>query len=81
MKRVFWYVLIFAVVGLVAGYFYYGKIAGEYISPLKLIGPAKNELHKFGRAISGIESIRNNILMWGGIGAVLGIVINFLRKK
>lgn len=80
-KKVLTYLLIFGIIGLIAGYFIYGKVAGEYLNPIDLLLPAKNGLHELGRAVGGIQSIRNNIFMFGGIGAVLGIVIAILRKK
>ena len=80
-KKAIIYVIVFGIIGFVIGYFLYGKVAGEYMDPFKLILPSKDVLHKFGRSVSGIQGIRENIFMFGGIGAVIGLGITIFRKK
>ena len=80
MKQSLIIVLVFALIGLVAGYLFFGKIAGEYVSISTLLKPASNDLVSFGQKISGITNVRNNIAICGGIGAILGIVIRLFKK-
>ncbi|WP_439183279.1 hypothetical protein [Carboxylicivirga taeanensis] len=80
MKNSIIYVVVFAVLGLMIGYLFFGKIAGEYISVSTLIKPASNELLAFGQKLSGVDKIRSNIAICGGIGAVIGIIIRLLKK-
>lgn len=80
MKHSITIVLLFALIGLIAGYLFFGKIAGEYVSISTLLKPASNDLVSFGQKISGITKVRNNIAMCGGIGAILGIIIRIFKK-
>lgn len=80
MKHSIVSVLIFALLGLIIGYLFFGKIAGEYVNISTLLKPASNELVSLGQKISGIAKVRNNIAICGGIGAVVGIVIRLVKK-
>lgn len=82
MKKALIFILIFAVIGLVAGYFIFGQNAlGNYVGVDKLFKFSGGELGKFGRNLSGIAEIRKNILISGGVGAIVGLIISFIRKK
>ncbi len=80
MKNSIFSVLLFAIISLIIGYLFFGKIGGEYVSLTTLLKPASNDLASFGQKISGITNVRNNIAICGGIGAILGIVIRVLKK-
>jgi hypothetical protein len=81
MKRILSYVIFFAIIGLVVGYLLFGKIAGEYVNIKTIFGSASNPFESFGRNISGLTSMKQNIFISGGIGAVLGFVIVLIRRK
>ncbi|WP_430809440.1 MULTISPECIES: hypothetical protein [unclassified Carboxylicivirga] len=80
MKNTIITVVLTAMVGLVLGYVFFGKIGGEYISLSTLLKPAENSLIAFGQKISGIESIKNNIAICGGVGALAGIAYRVIKK-
>ncbi len=80
MKQTITIVILFAIVGLILGYLFFGKIAGEYVSVSTLLKPASNELVSLGQKLSGIDKVRNNIAICGGIGAILGIIARFVKK-
>ncbi|MCU4165194.1 hypothetical protein [Carboxylicivirga caseinilyticus] len=81
MKRNILIILILTVLGLLLGYLLFGKIAGEYLSISTIFSNSGGSLGDFGRNITGISKIRNNILITGGAGFVLGIVLLFVKKK
>lgn len=81
MKKYITYILIFAIIGLIIGYLLFGKIAGEYVNLKTIFSSSQNVLESFGRNISGITSMKQNILISGGIGAILGFVIVFIKRK
>ncbi|MFC2136980.1 hypothetical protein ACFLTE_02285 [Bacteroidota bacterium] len=81
MKKLLIYLLVFGVIGLIVGYFLFGKIAGEYVSLGSLLDFSSSGLAKFGRKISGVEAIRKDILISGAVGAIVGIIIGYLKKK
>ncbi len=81
MKKHIIYILIFGVLGLVFGYLFFGKIAGEYVSLKTIFNSSSNAIESFGRGISGLTNMKQNILISGGIGAVIGFVMVSIRKK
>ena len=70
--------VLLGVVGLVVGYFLFGKIGNGYIKVGDLLSAPKSGLAGVGRqvidAITDIDQIRRNILISGGVGAALGLV-------
>ena len=75
------YIILFGVLGLIFGYLLFGKIAGEYLSLKTIFSFSQSKIESFGRNISGLTRIKQNILISGGIGAVIGILVSILRKK
>ncbi len=74
-------ILILAIIGLVIGYLLFGKIGGEYIDVSTIFSNSGGDFGSFGRKLTGISKIRNNILISGGVGAVIGVVLIFVKKK
>ena len=74
MRRIGFTVLLTAIVGLIAGYFIFGKIGNEYVAISTLITGGGNFLERVAREITGIEEMRKNILLMGAGGAVVGLV-------
>ena len=81
MKKYIISILIFGIIGLVFGYLFFGKIAGEYVNIRTIFSSSQNAFESFGRTISGLAQMKQNILISGGLGAVVGVVIAFLKKK
>lgn len=81
MKKYITFILIFAIIGLLFGYLMFGKFAGDYISLKTIFSSSENAIEQFGRNISGLNSTKQNILISGGVGAVLGFIIVFIRRK
>ena len=80
MKKTLILILLFGILGLVAGYFLFGKIGGEYVYIKTIFSTSSNAIESLGRKIAGIENIKQNILISGGVGALVGLIIG-LRKK
>jgi len=80
MKRIITYTLVLAVIGLILGYFIFGRISGEYIEIRAIFTSSDNVLESIGRSITGLKEIKQNILISGGVGAVLGLIIALFRK-
>lgn len=74
-------VAAFAALGLIVGYAIFGKWAGNYVSLKNLLSFGGNGLQSAFRSISGIEDMRNKILICGAIGAVVGVLLTFKLKK
>jgi hypothetical protein len=81
MKNSFAPGIILLIVGLFTGYIIFGKVAGEYISILNLLGFKADFGHKILNVIIGIESIRINILLCGAGGFIAGFLLGTLGKK
>ncbi|MBS2097678.1 hypothetical protein [Carboxylicivirga linearis] len=81
MKRKALIIVILTLLGLIFGYLLFGKIAGEYVKISTIFSNSGGSLGDFGRSITGISKIRNNILISGSAGFVLGIVLIFVKKK
>jgi predicted membrane-bound spermidine synthase len=74
-------VAAFAVLGLLVGYVFFGKWAGDYVSVKTLFSFGGNSIQSAFRSISGIEEMRNKILICGVIGALVGLLIPFKLNK
>jgi hypothetical protein len=74
-------VLAFALSGLIVGYLFFGKWGVEYVSFKTLFSFGGNGFQSALRSLSGIEDMRNKVLMCGGAGAVVGVLLAFKRKK
>jgi hypothetical protein len=56
-------------------------MAGEYVSIGTIFGESDNALESFGRNISGLTEMKQNILITGGAGGVLGLIISLIGRK
>lgn len=74
-------ILICASLGLGAGYAIFGKLAGSYVSMDTLLSFGGNAFQSAFRSISGIEAMRNKILLCGAAGVVAGVLLAFTVKK
>jgi hypothetical protein len=71
----------FAVLGLIVGYALFGKLGGEYVSLKTLFSFGGNAIFRAFQSISGLEDMRNRILLCGVAGGVIGILATFRLKK
>lgn len=74
-------IVIFAVLGLIIGYAVFGKWGGNYVSMKTLFSFGGNGFQTAFRSVSGIEEMRNKILICGAAGAVVGLLFGFKLKK
>lgn len=81
MKRSIIFILVFLIIGVVLGYLVFGRIAGEYVSLDVIFSSSENVLESIGRNISGIEEMKQNILISGGAGGVLGLILSLIGRK
>ena len=81
MKRTGLFIIVFIIIGLVLGYLIFGRIAGEYVSLKVVFGQSENVLESIGRNISGLKEMKQNILISGGAGGVVGLILSLIRRK
>lgn len=81
MKKNLISIAAFAVLGLIIGYAVFGKWGGEYVSLKTLFSFGGNALQGAFRSISGIEDMRNKVLLCGAAGAVIGVILTYRGKK
>jgi hypothetical protein len=74
-------IVAFAVLGLIVGYAIFGKIAGEYVNLKTVFSFGGNAFHRVFQSVTGIEDMRNKILLTGAAGAVIGAILTFRMKK
>lgn len=74
-------VAAFTVLGLIVGYAIFGKWGGEYVSLKTLFSFGGSGLQSAFRSLSGIEDMRNKVLLCGAAGAVVGVLATFRWKK
>jgi len=67
--------------GLIVGYCFFGSFAGGHVSLSTLFSIGGNAFQNAFQSISGIEAMRNKILLCGLAGAVLGMLVSFKLKK
>lgn len=67
--------------GLIIGYLIFGKWGGEYVSLKMLFSFGGNGFQSAFRSISGVEDMRNKVLLCGAAGAVVGLLLSFMSKR
>lgn len=73
-------IFIFTFIGLGVGYAFFGKWGGEYVSLQALFSFGGNAVQGTFRALTGIEDMRNKVLLCGAAGAIVGLLLAFRRK-
>ena len=81
MKKNLLSIIAFAVLGLIIGYAIFGKWAGDYVSLNTLFSFGGNAFHRAFQSVTGIEDMRNKILLCGVAGAVVVVFLTFKLKK
>jgi predicted Rossmann-fold nucleotide-binding protein len=56
-------------------------MAGEDVSIGTIFGESDNALEAFGRNISGLTEMKQNILITGGAGGVMGLILSLIGRK
>ncbi|GET28126.1 hypothetical protein [Prolixibacter sp. SD074] len=74
-------IIIFVIIGLVLGYLIFGRISGEYVDISTIFKSSSGAIESFGRKLAGISKIRQNILITGGVGGIVGYVVYLIRKR
>ncbi|HET7833489.1 MAG TPA: hypothetical protein VFK88_11055 [Gallionella sp.] len=73
-------ITIFALAGLLVGYAIFGRWGGEYVSLKVLFSFDGNPFQKAFRMISGIDDMRDKVLLCSAIGAVVGAFTPWRQK-
>jgi hypothetical protein len=73
-------IAFFAALGLIAGYAFFGKLGGEYVSLKTLFSFGGNAIQNAFRSISGLDEMRDKILICGAVGALFGLIFPFKFK-
>jgi hypothetical protein len=81
MKKNLISIVAFAALGLIIGYAVFGKWGGEYVSLKTLFSFGGNGIQSAFRSISGIEDMRNKVLLCGAAGAVVGVILTLKLKR
>ncbi len=81
MRRLLTVVLVFAAIGLMIGYLLFGRIGGDYVALGELLSPSQGFFDEVSRELRGINHARRNVLLAGGIGAVVGLITVGFRKR
>jgi steroid 5-alpha reductase family enzyme len=83
MKRFVSFLIGGLVAGLVAGYLLFGKsgVTGNYVPVDQLFGGSENALVSLSRAVTGLDHIRNEIILTGLLGASFGVNISRLGRR
>jgi hypothetical protein len=81
MKKNLLSIVAFAVLGLIVGYAIFGKWAGDYVSLKTLFNFGGNAFQRAFQSVSGIEDMRNKIMLCGVAGAVVGVLMTFRLRK
>lgn len=80
MKKTIILILVIGILGFVLGYLIFGKIGSDYVS-IKTIFGSTTKVGAFVNEVTGIAKIKQNILISGVIGALLGLIISLRKAK
>jgi hypothetical protein len=75
------FIVAFTLLGLIVGYFIFGKWGGEYVSVKTLFTFGGNGFESALRSLSGIEDIRNKVLLCGAAGGIVGLLLTLKSKS
>ncbi len=81
MNNSFRLALVLGVVGLVVGYFLFGKVGGDYVRLTTLLNLSGGGIAGFMRNLAGIGEIRQNILLSGTAGAGVGVLVGLVSRR
>ena len=81
MRNLVIFVILFGLIGLIFGYFIFARSSGEYVSIKTIFASSGNAFHSFGRKLMGYNTMRQNILISGAVGAFLGLLVFYFHKK
>jgi hypothetical protein len=81
MRKAVVLIVILGVVGLVVGYLIFARTEGGYISLKALLRPSRHLLDELVKKVTGIGTIRRNILVSGAVGAVVGLVLAVATRR
>jgi hypothetical protein len=71
------YVVLFGALGLLGGYLLFGR----GVDVMTLLQPPKGLLGPTWDKATGHEAIRQNILIAGGVGALVGLVLSLAGRR
>jgi len=74
-------VAAFAALGLIVGYAVFGKWGGQYVSLKTLFSFGGSGFESALRSVSGLEDMRNKVLLCGLGGAIAGVLATFRLWK
>jgi hypothetical protein len=74
------YTLLFAVIGLIAGYLLYGLVDGIFLDPRHILSAPSASEPDAASVPFDLEKIRTRIYIAGLIGAVAGLLFGFLTS-
>jgi hypothetical protein len=79
--RIVIFVVVIGLIGLVVGYFIFGRIGGEYIQVRHVFEPAQNVLEDIAESLAGIQKARRNIWISGAVGAAVGLIVAVAARR
>jgi len=75
------FILLLGLVGLIAGYLLFGKVGGSYVQITTLLKTPQSGLARLGQRMLGVEKVRENILIAGGVGAAAGLLLGLAGRR
>lgn len=79
MKQVVSTAIVLGLVGLLVGYLLFARRNGGYMNPVDVFFPGSDLFSQIGDTLSGGQRIRNNVLISGLVGAVVGALYQLSR--
>ena len=79
--RIIVFIVVIGIIGLVVGYFIFGRVGGEYIQVRHVLEPAQNILEDLAESITGIQRARRNIWISGAVGAAIGLILGVSTRR
>jgi hypothetical protein len=79
--RIILFIIVIGLVGLVVGYFIFGRVGGEYIKVKQVFQPSKNLIEDIAESITGLKKARRNIWISGAVGAALGLIVGAMKRR
>lgn len=76
------FAIALAIIGLIAGFLIFGKLGtGDYISIKSLFSFSGGDFGSFGRKLGGVKAIQQKVFLSGAVGAVVGFLYAYIKKK
>jgi len=74
-------IVFMGILGLIVGYLLFAKVGNSYLRITDLLGLNQGVMAAIGSKLYKYDAVRQNILIAGGVGALVGLVLSLGARR